>query len=151
MKLMITLNNIPEKFKPYSSLKICSNTLLNGGHLASVGENLPLVIGKGETPLIWVEALNDIENQIFIPIVEESISKFPNVVVSKSASVLSISVQGQQILSIRVIDDNSAEVEFLDLRPIGLNLYGNKEVLNIGTNKFAGNSMSGASVLIGLG
>ncbi len=148
---MMTLTNLPKKFKPYSSLKICSNTLHDGGYLASIGENLPLVIGKGETPLIWLQALNDMGNQTFISIVEESLSKHPNVVVSKSSQALSISVQGQQILSIKVINEDSAEVEFLDLRLIGLNLYGDKKTLNIGTNKFSGNSMSSAGVLIGLG
>lgn len=148
---MTTLNNLPKQFKPYSSLKICSNTLYNGGHLASIGDNLPLIIGKGEIPLIWLQALNDIDNKIFIPIIEKSISKNPNVVISKSSQALSISILGQQILSLKVINQDSAEVDFLDLRPIGLNLYGDKQTLNIGTNKFSGNSMSGGGVLIGLG
>lgn len=147
---MITLNNLPKQFKPYGSLKICSNTLYNGGYLASIGDNLPLVIGKGKTPLIWLQALNDIDNKIFIPIVESSLSKNSNVFVTKSPQSLSIAIQNQPILFLRIINEDSAEVEFLDLRPIGLNLFGDKKTLNIGANNFSGNSMSGGGVLIGL-
>ena len=148
---MITLDNLPKKFQPYQNLKICSNTLIGGGYLASIGEILPLVIGKGKSPLIWLQALNEIENKKFILIVEESVSKYPNVILTESLGVLSISVQGKQILSIKTINEDSAEVEFLDLRPIGLNLYGNKDTLNIGNSEFSGNSMSGGGILIGLG
>jgi len=44
---MITRNNLPISFIAYEKLTICSNSLINGGFLLSVGDTLPLIIGKG--------------------------------------------------------------------------------------------------------
>jgi hypothetical protein len=142
-------NNLPTSFVPYHKLIICSNTLIDGGFLLSMGDILPLVIGKGEKPQIWLEALIDPKKKKFLSIVEASISKHPGVSIMETLGKLTITLQNIDILRVNKYDENLAEVDFIDLRPIGFNIYGTKTELVIGNSSFSGNSMVGGGTLIG--
>jgi hypothetical protein len=146
---MITRSTLPASFIPYKKLTICSNSLIDGGFLLSMGDILPLVIGKGEKPQIWLQALLNSEKKEFISIVEASISKHPAVSIIDASGMLTIKVQNIKILSISDYNENSAEVDLIDLRPIGFNIYGDSKKLVIGNSTFSSNSMSGGGVLIG--
>jgi hypothetical protein len=67
-----------------------------------------------------------------------------------SGSVI-VSIQGVRVLSVKQTSEDSAVVDSMDLRPIGLNLHGNALSMNVGNSSFSGNSMHGGSVLIGFG
>ena len=149
--MIYTLKNLPDSFETYNILKICSNTLTGGGHVLAVGEVLPIIIGRGEKPKIWLQALNDPIKKEFVLIVENSISKHPSVKVTETDNTISITIQQTKILSVKNISDNSAEVDFIDLRPIGFNLYGDSSSMNVGNSSFTGNSMHGVNVLVGFG
>lgn len=148
---MITKNNLPKSYIPYNILVVCSNTLTGGGHLVAVGDILPIVIGKGDKPKIWLQALRDPKEKEFITIVESSISKNPAVRVYEDDDTLKINVSGTLVLSIKATGEDSAEIDTLDMRPLGLNLNGAKNELTVGGNTFSGNSMSGGGTLIGFG
>jgi len=47
--------------------------------------------------------------------------------------------------------EGEAIIDSIDLRPIGLNLYGDSKNMNVGGGSFSGNSMSGGGVLLGFG
>lgn len=64
---------------------------------------------------------------------------------------MKIRVASTMVLSIKATGEDSAEIDTLDMRPLGLNVYGTKNELMVGTNTFSGNSMSGGGTLIGLG
>lgn len=148
---MITKNSLPKSYVPYALLIVCSNSLLDGGHIVSIGDVLPIIIGRGEKPMIWLQALTKPESKEFVTIVEGSISKHPAVKIYEENNVLKVSVSGTMVLSVRAIADDSAKVDELDLRPLGLNLHGDSSALIVGTSKFSGNSMSGGGILIGFG
>ena len=87
----------------------------------------------------------------FVSIVENSVSKFPAVEVKEINGFLIITIQGKQILKVRNLSNDEAVVENMDLRPIGLNLYGDTHSMSLPNGTFSGNSMSGGGVLLGLG
>lgn len=148
---MITKNSLPSSYVPYASLIVCSNSLLGGGHIVSIGDVLPIIIGKGEKPMVWLQALTKPESKEFVTIVEGSISKYPAVKIYEENFVLKVSISGTMVLSVRSTADDSADVDELDLRPLGLNLHGDSSMLMVGASKFSGNSMSGGGILIGVG
>ena len=148
---MITRNNLPKNYEPYESLNICSNTLLGGGHTVAVDEILPLVIGKGTKPQIWLQAMNSPDKKEFVSIIEASVSKHPAVEVIEENGSIVVSIQGTKVLVVEATSDESASVTQLDLRPIGLNLIGNRSSLSAGGSNFSGNTMAGGGVLIGFG
>lgn len=148
---MITMNSKPNGYQPYKTLTICSNTIKGGGNLVSIGEVLPLLIGKGDKPQIWLLALANSEKNEFITVVERSISKHPIVKVYEENKQLNVMLSGDIILSVRQDNEDKATVTKLDLRPLGINIHGNEKSLNVGGGTFSNNSMSGGGTLIGLG
>jgi hypothetical protein len=146
-----TRDNLPKSFQPYHKLTVCSNSLIGGGHIVEVSGTLPLIIGKGDKPQIWLQALNNPETKEFILVVENSISKFPSVQVKEIQGFLVVSIQGNEVLRIREVSENEASVDAMDLRPIGLNLYGDVDGMKVGNGSFSRNAMSGGGVLLGLG
>lgn len=148
---MITRISMPKNYSHFNTLIICSNTLSGGSNLVAVGDVLPLLIGKGEKPKIWLQALSDSKKNQFVTIVDESISKHPAVKVYEESGSLNVMISEEVILSVRILDQDSAVVEKLDFRPIGLNMHGNSSSLTVGGGTFTGNSMSGGGTLIGFG
>lgn len=148
---MITLNSKPNGYKPFEILTICSNTIKGGGNLVSIGDVLPLLIGKGDKPQIWLLALANSKNNEFVTVVERSISKHPAVKVYEENGLLNVMISGDIVLSVRQDSEDKVTVTSLDLRPLGLNMHGNEDSLNVGGGSFSRNSMSGGGTLIGLG
>jgi len=148
---MITLKNLPEDYQPYTSLTICSNTLLGGGHIVAVGETLPIVIGKGVKPQIWLQAMSAPNSKEFVSIIESSVSKHPAVEVLEEEGAIVVTIQGSKVLVVKAVSDQAATVLQLDLRPIGLNLFGDQSSLTAGGSTLSNNTMSGGAVLIGFG
>jgi hypothetical protein len=148
---MITKKNVPKSYTPYNTLVVCSNTLTGGGNIVAIGDILPIVVGKGDKPRIWLQTLADPKTKEFITIVDASISKHPSVKVFEQDDVLKIIVSSTVVLSVKATGEDSAEIDNLDMRPLGLNLYGTKSELRVGSSTFSGNSMSGGGTLIGFG
>lgn len=148
---MITKNSLPKNYIPFNTLKVCSNTISGGGNLVAIDEVLPLLIGKGEKPKIWLQALADSKSKTFVTIVEESISKHSSVKVFEESGLLNIIISEELVLSVKMLDQDTVVVEKLDFRPIGLNIHGDSSSLIVGGGTFSGNSMSGGGTLLGLG
>lgn len=148
---MITKNNLPKSYTPYETLVVCSNTLSGGGNLLAIGEVLPILIGKGEKPQVWLQALTNQEKNEFVTVVESSISKHQAVKVFEENGIINVHIGGTNVLSVKVTGENSAEAFLLDLRPLGINLYGTKMELKVGNSTFSGNSFAGGGTMIGFG
>lgn len=148
---MITINNVPKSYIPYHRLVICSNTLIGGVNVVAIGEVLPLIIGRGDKPRIWLQAVARPDSSDFITIVEESMSTHPAVKVYEDNNVIKVEASGTLVLAIKSTGNDSAEVENLDLRPLGLNMYGTRDSLTVGGSTFSQNTMTGGKVFIGLG
>ena len=107
---MITRDNLPKSYSPYEKLVVCSNTLSGGGHILAIGEVLPVLVGKGEKPQVWLQALSNPDKSEFIIIVEASISKHQAVKVFEDNGVLNIHVGSTSVLSVRVTGEDIAEI-----------------------------------------
>ena len=148
---MITKSNLPVAYQPYGRLTLCSNLLIGGGHLIQIGDILPLLVGKGEIPQIWLQAPTDIAGQTFTQLVIASVAAHPAILLNFEGGILSVSAGGKSILRVRGVGPDEAIVEFLDLRPVGFNIVGDKESLNAGGMKMSRNTISGGGTFLSLG
>lgn len=148
---MITRTTLPSTYKPYQKLTVCSNVLIGGGHLLVLGEVLPLLVGSGEGPTIWLQAPTDKSGKRYVPLVTASVASHPAVGVVGNKDGLTVSVGGVPVIHIRQVDQDSAEIDLLDLRPVGLNIYGNASALTAGGATFSQNTFSGGGTLIAFG
>jgi hypothetical protein len=148
---MITLENIPTGYAPYPELVFCSNTILGGGHIFALGNVLPLLIGKGPSPRIWLQAIASPSSKDFVPIVSDSKSSHPAVDAVVEGKRVVVSVRGKIVLAVEAVNDLRAVVTEADFRPLGLNVFGSSEGLALGGMKLSHNTMSGVGVAFGLG
>jgi len=91
------------------------------------------------------------EQKEFVSIIESSVSKHAAVEVIEENGAIVVTIQGSKVLVVSSSSENSAIVSQLDLRPIGLNLFGNESSLTVGGSTFSHNTMAGGGVLIGFG
>ena len=148
---MITRENLPATYRPYQQLTLCSNHLIGGGHLIQTGNSLPLLIGMGPTPQVWLQAPIEPSGKAFAPLVAASVSTHPAVSVSTESGALVIYAGGTLVLRVRQVSPQHAEVDELDLRPIGFNIYGNKTSLNAGGMHMSGNTVAGGGTFLAFG
>jgi len=148
---MITLNNKPKSYVPFDNLTICSNTLTGGSNLVAVGDFLPLLIGQGEVPQVWLLALADANRNLFVPVVEANISKHHAVKVFEEDGCINVVVGDDNVLKVKKKTNEHAVVTEIDLRPIGLNIHGTEEKLWAGNGSFKNSGFGGGGTFIGFG
>lgn len=140
----------PQNYIPVNRLVICSNTLIGGGNIIGFDDFPPLLIGKGTVPKLWVYAKD--RHQKWTPIINESRSLHPAIIIKSDDITREIlaKIDNATLIRAKMSDDNSCLVDQIDLRPIGLNLFGNETVLTIGTSNFSGNTFQGVRFMIGV-
>lgn len=148
---MITTSNLPENYKSYQSLSFCSNNIFGGGHIFAIGDVLPLLVGVGAAPRIWLQAVAAPGGKEFITIVADSKATHPAVNVKSIGSKVIVSVQGKTVLSAESNGEQQAIVSEVDFRPLGLNVFGNSSSLSLGGMQLSHNTFSNVGVAFGLG
>jgi len=144
---------LPKEYTPYHSLNICSNIATN--YQVPIGANnfAPLLVGKGKEPLIWVAISNPENSEEWKYLVSKNKSLHPNikVEVDKEKNSVCIKAGNDTLLLVTSQNNDSAQIELLDLRAIGLNIVGDHKSLKIGNNTMTGNMFSNVGTVIGLG
>lgn len=141
--------NIPSNYKAYSKVELCSNTLEDVKYFFGIGNNPPIIIGKGENnPICWLYMKN---NDSWNEIISANKSNHPSLQVFAHEKKLLIQLNDTIILDSYETNQNTLVIQKLDLRPIGLNIEGDTNSLNIGGNTISQNSISGGKFFIGLG
>lgn len=142
--------NNPEHYQIIPELHVCSNVAINGGHIIAIGEFPPLIIGKGVIPMVWLYM--KINNKVWQPLVTNNISLNSQVLVLEDDEnrTTIIKTPGATLLEATMVNTNKCVVRTLDLRPVGLDIFGDSEKLMIGTNRFSNNTFENLQFLIGL-
>lgn len=148
---MIKLSKLPKGYEPYSILSLCSNKLLNGTKIIAVKDILPLLIGKGAKPQIWLQALQSPQSKKYILLVDASISRHPLVRVEEVGRQIIVKINGGTVLRVEQTADDQAIVSELDLRSIGFNVYGGMSELSVGGMTFIGSTFNAGGAMVGIG
>lgn len=148
---MITTNALPTTYKPYQQLTVCSNLLIGGGHLVVLGDVLPLLVGCGEAPMVWLQAPVDQTGKTYVPLVAASVALHPAVSIVSDEKGLTISIGGTPVIHVIQTSTESATIDLLDLRPIGLNISGNTDSLLAGGANLSHNTFSGGGTMLAFG
>jgi hypothetical protein len=145
--------SLPEGYKPFPELRLCSNTLLGSPIPILVGSFPALLIGIGAAPLVWLAApTGPTPSAAWKYIVEASKSMHPAVRVDVDllAQSVAVLIRGTIILEVRNQSQELAEVSRLDLRLVGLNVHGDSNGMFVGTNSFIGNTFKGTGAMFAI-
>jgi hypothetical protein len=147
---METKNKLPENYKPLNELNVCSNKLLGGAKLIGIDGFSPILIGNGIIPTIWIFGKN--KNNKWVELIKENKSLHSGIQIinDKINREIIIGIQNTIILKGKMTSDKVCEVNTIDLRPIGLDIYGKEKEFYIANSTFSNNTFQGSGFLIGI-
>ena len=141
----------PKNYELLRELNVCSNRIIGGGSIIGIDSFAPLLIGNGQVPAIWLYVRIDKSN--WTAVIKESESFHPKVLVTKNVKEREIIIKIENIivLQARMTSDKICEIETIDLRPIGFNIYGSNNNFQVANSSFSGNTFNGISFMVGFG
>jgi hypothetical protein len=151
--------NLPNEYKPYEELVICTNTLINGKVPIEIENNIPLLIGMGKIPQVWLSAPDSKGKWIDLIVsnkkADKKLKSFKQFMLTTDESSkekrINILMWNTVVLSVVQENDNKAVVTKLDLRPFNLLIFGDLEGLHIGGQLLRENTMKNVHTMIGIG
>lgn len=141
-----------EELDIYEKLTVCSNLLINTVHIFQNQNGWrPLVIRKGEVPRVWLSAQVENDNELPTPIelISDSVSLNDEFFIDKSEYGFQITYQNKVIVKAGNHMNSSLEIIDIDLRPIGINIYGDNNSLKMGGISMSQNTSKNSTVMFG--
>jgi len=153
---------LPEDYTPFDRLYLCGNYLENVQVPFVIKHKVPLLIGKGDIPLIWLRGPAKKDEKVWIDMVvkNEKIQERATVgtvdvswdnELKKEKKMVYVLINDKVIIQVIKRSEEEAVVLNLDLTPIGFNIYGNPNKLIVGTNTFTHNNFKNLWSMIGIG
>jgi hypothetical protein len=147
-------NDVPEDYVPYDGIDFCGSQLISVKYIIEVRKFHPLLIGRAKFPYIWISAPTgpnqDVRN--WIRIIERSTAKFPviDIDVNMDRRTVSVRLGGKTLLLISNFDENAVSVSEVDLRPVGLLVYGSDGQLNLAGMPISNSTVNGANSFLAI-
>lgn len=144
--------DLPADYKPYRTLNICGNKLINGRVPFEVNGFVPILVGDGgEGPLVWLQVPANKDLNMWQYVVRANRTLHPAVVVSDNKSEIKVLIKNITVLHAVGVSDTEATILALDLRPLGLTIYGNEHEMVVGGNTMRSNTFENVDAMIGIG
>jgi hypothetical protein len=141
----------PPDYEPYGTVDLCGNFLQNVKFFFEVDGMIPVLIGKGVVPKIWLFQ-RDVEGK-GVALIEKSISQSTDIFVNIDVDASEINVffdnkvVKMHILSL-TFSPSKIVIKKLDLQVVNLYIFGDRNGLDIAGNIVKGNRMSNVSTFI---
>lgn len=152
---------LPPGYTPFGELTLCSNMLVNVPVPLSVRDQPALLVGRGLSllvpePKIWLAAPAGPDSKDWSFVVENSQPLRPLITLTTDKKTGAVEVQvggllGTVVLRVRATAPDAAVVDELDLRPLGLVVYGNERELHIGGMMMERNRFTNLQVAFAIG
>jgi hypothetical protein len=141
---------ISKDYVPFGGIDLCSNKITGPANIITIGNVKPILIGQGKNwPLVWLKAILSPAKKEFIDIVEASESRHRNAVIITDAPIDGVTILYGSTLVLRVQkkSKDQAIVDKLDLRPLGINIFGDSQSLTMGGRVLQRNSFEGVGTI----
>lgn len=145
--------SLPEGYIPFEELVLCNNYLINVKVPIEFKKKIPLLVGKGDVPLIWLSGpiTKDGKDWQELVIKNKPMKEKITVISSKENKLITIKINTYTIIHVIKHSDEKAEIISLDLRPLGFNIHGDANIFYFGTNKFINNSFKNLWAMMSIG
>ena len=143
---------LPNNYKPFPKMILCGNTLIDVKIPFEVEGGVPLLIGSNDEPQIWLNARPPKRDMQWYPIVRKNRSLHESAKIKGlGTEIISVEIQEKTVIRLEQKQPDTIEVVDLDLRPLGLNIYGDKSKLMVGSSQLISNTFNNVYVMIGIG
>lgn len=142
---------LPESYIPTEHVVLCGNEISNYRYLISDSGFIPILIGQGEIPRIWLFAKTP--KKEIVTLIDDSVSNLDQIKVDIFNTNKRIEIKDiQNGVVILTLDYKvTLIVNELDLRPLGYNIHGDSSKLVVGNSNISGNTFNGVNTIIGFG
>ncbi|WP_210447509.1 hypothetical protein [Vibrio crassostreae] len=141
---------LPHGYKPFGLLKVCSNNHKNGRVPISISGDQPFLVGKGKKPRVWINQLALGEVGKTKPLVRDNLTLHPQISVDELESEVIVKVGNEVLLHVVKISDDEAHIIKLDLRMIGIQIYGDESKLHVVNQTLSNNEFVNVDCMIGV-
>jgi hypothetical protein len=157
-QIVAGFRHLPESYTPYDNVIICGNLFRRCGVIFSISGYTPILFGKGAIPQIWLQGPIGRKGEWEIIISEgAAIDPQGNLlrkdlpIFSHPQKILIISYRDMLISELDWSIEDAIRVSRLDLRPIGIDIFGAAAELSVGGTAYHGNMISDVDIAIQYG
>jgi hypothetical protein len=143
---------LPDGFRPYRELDVCSNQLVDVPVVFAVDDQPAFLVGQGPFPLVWIAAPISRSRETWDYVVRGSEGRSSIIEIKTSMrGITTIYVGRANVLTVRATSPDTAMIADLDLRPFGLNVWGDAQTLHIGGSIFTANHFERVDTAFAIG
>jgi hypothetical protein len=144
------LDNLPTQYMPFKEIRLGSNILENVTVILTIKGNVPLLVGNGDTPRVWLYIPANKEGTEWYPLIKDNFSSNPDVKVNVAPKMISIRTPDGTVFAGLVAKEDKFVITKLDLRPFGLKVYADENSLSVMGNTLMKNQFRNLKVVIGI-
>ncbi|MEQ3694238.1 MAG: hypothetical protein ABNH16_04880 [Thalassolituus sp.] len=144
-------DDLPTNYRAPKKLTIGTNTLESVNILLSFNGFVPLLIGDGKKPRVWINIPTNKDGTEWYPLVKDNFSTNENVIVIESESSVKVNTPDGIVIECSKLSDGTINVERLNLKPFGLNVVSDQKQLTVMNQVLTGNGFKNVGTMIGIG
>ena len=144
------IDSLPPQYRPYKEIDIGTNRLVDGQILFSMKDDAPVLIGSNGIPGVWLSIPADAGGESWQALIRDNKSLHPKVTVKMDADSVVIDTPDGVVLRVGKESETFVRVTQINLRPFGINIYGNEQSLTVMNSNLAGNMFVGVWVMVGI-
>ena len=145
------VDSLPSQYIPFPEVYLLDNHLVNVKILFTINDHVPLLIGRGKTPRIWLSIPADATGEKWQPLVRDNRSLHPKVTITGADNKIKIETPDGIVLEVEKTSEDIAKIHNIDLRPFGINIYGKEDLLTVMNTTLSGNSFVNVQIMIDIG
>ncbi|WMW65738.1 hypothetical protein [Nitratidesulfovibrio liaohensis] len=142
------MNSVLSVYDPYREYNVCGNVLKGGSYIFKFKDFYPLLIGK-DGGRVWLFGYAG-DSKEHVPLVLDGESQHKSVKCVKKGNRITVTAGGCVVLGFVVVD-GVVHINILDLRPIGIDVFGDKKELHIGRSRLVCNVFLNTHTMIEIG
>lgn len=141
---------MPPEYEAFEELVVCGNRFIKGKILVSINNEIPLIVGKGKVPKIWLSIPASNDGKLWRALVAMNSTKDEKVRVytDEIKGLTEITLQNVNIIQVIKISEEKAEITNLNLKPFGIAIFGDKNGLYVGTNRLSNNTFNNVHTMV---
>ncbi len=147
----MNIDSLPSQYEPFREINIGTNRLIDGKILFVVNDNVPLLIGCGNVPRVWLSIPADPKGHTWQPLVRDNKSLHSKVKVNVEGNVVVVDTPDGVVVQVEKVSDELVRVVSINLRPFGINIIGNEKSLTVMNNTLSDNMFEKVKVMVGIG
>jgi len=144
-------NSLPTGYLKPKELKIASNTFINVETILKVNGSIPILIGDGDKPRIWLYIPANSEGTEWYPLIKDNFSTNRDVLVTGDGKSLKIISPQGTIIECKKHKDGVIEVTKLDLRIVGLDFFASGDTITFMGSSFSRSTFNNVGTMFAVG